>query len=112
MSLTIQVGQTATLVFTPRKVGIDPTAVTGIAWTQQGSPAAVKFTHPDQVEGIAPGTGSFTVTVNCGPSDKMPYQFDITCVAPGPAPVPIDVPVVLDNVVTPPPPEEGTRRVV
>jgi hypothetical protein len=95
MALTIEVGQMGTLSFQPAMVGIDPATVTGVAWSQQGSPAAVKFTHPDQVEGIAPGTGSFTVTVNCGPSDKMPYQFEIACIANAPPAIPKVVPVMI-----------------
>jgi hypothetical protein len=102
--ISIQVGQTARMVFQPSMVGIDPATVTEVVWTQQGSPASVKFTHPDQVEGIAPGVGSFTATVNCGPANKMPYKFDIECIPAGPPPIPLIVPVTLTEIVTPGPP--------
>lgn len=110
-ALTIQVAQTADLTFTPRSVGIDPARITKTRWAPVGADQTkIKWTTPNHLEGIAAGERSFKVSVTCGsvppgdPEETLTYgPFPVTCVAAGPAPVPIEVPVILDNIVTPPP---------
>ena len=103
MALTLQVGQTGTLVFMAREAGFDPTKVTNKRWSTTGDQTKVKLTAPDQVEGIAPGSASFKCMVAVEGSPNVPYYFDITCVAPPPTTPPIAVPVTIDQIVTPPP---------
>jgi hypothetical protein len=109
MALTIQVGQTGTLVFTPHTVGIDPARITKTTW-KAGKGTAVDFVLPDQVTGVAPGVETeFHCEVTLAPieegatADKQTWLFDITCIEPGPTPIPPVVPVVIDNLITPPP---------
>jgi hypothetical protein len=109
MALTLQVGQTGTLLFTPQTVGIDPARITKEKWKVLSGPVAVAFTLPNQIEGMAPGTNSFIVTVTLSPLEtgapieEPSWPFDITCVAPGLTPPPPVVPVLIDNLITPPP---------
>lgn len=110
MALTIQVAQTADLTFTPRAVGVDPARITKTRWAPVGADQTkVKWTSPNHVEGMAPGVRDFKVAVTCAalvlgdPEETLTYgPFAVTCVTAGPAPAPIEVPVVLDNIVTPP----------
>jgi hypothetical protein len=108
MSLSIQVGQTGTLVFTPYTVGVDPARITKTTW-KAGKGTAVDFVLPDQVTGVAPGIETeFHCEITLSPppggtAEKLTWLFDITCVAPGPIPPPPVVPVVIDSVITPAP---------
>jgi hypothetical protein len=92
---TITQGMKGTLQFLPTQAGLDPATITDIKWSQQGPPTNVKFTQPDQVEGVQPGTGSFTCTVTCGPSERMTYKFQVECVPSGPPPPPVNVPIMI-----------------
>lgn len=100
---TVPQGLSGKLEFQPTMAGLDAAAITDVKWSQQGAPNHVKFTQPDQVSGVAPGTGDFTCTVACGANDKMTYHFQVECVAMGPPPMPRNVPVTV-FVAGPPPP--------
>jgi hypothetical protein len=103
MALSIQVGQTGTLVFLPLEAGIDPEAVVSVDWVSQASQQIIRFTEPDQIEGRGPGVGAFKCTPTLTGQEKVTYLFDIECVPAGGAPPPKKVPVAIDNIVTPSP---------
>lgn len=95
MALTIPQGKTGTLTFDANMAGLDPTQVNQVQWSQQGAPSAVKFTPPDQVQGVALGTGTLRCVVHVGASDKMTYEFPVECVSNQPDPPPRIVPVTI-----------------
>ena len=85
MPMPLQVGQKGTLKFEAAMAGFDPEQITDIKWSQQGSPQAVKFTQPDQVEGVAVGSGSFKCSVTQKPEaggqpQHSTYNFTVECV--------------------------------
>jgi hypothetical protein len=96
MPVTVQVGQIGTLTFAPDRVGLDPATVQSTSWQPQGSQQHVKFTPPDKVEGLSPGTGSYKVTATMTtPGEKLTWPFDVECIPAGPVlPEPV-VPVVV-----------------
>jgi hypothetical protein len=96
MPVTIAQGATGQLTFAPDRVGIDPALVASVSWQPQGSQQHVKFTPPDQVQGLSPGVGSYKVTATMStPGEKLTWPFDVECVPPGGVPPEPVVPVVI-----------------
>jgi hypothetical protein len=96
MALTIQQGRTGTLTFTPGTVGLDPAQVASVAWAPLGGQQYVRFTPPDQVEGVAVGVASGKVTATLStPGEKVSWTFDVECVPVGGVPPEKVVPVVI-----------------
>lgn len=105
---SIVVGQIGTLVFQPAMAGLDAALIAGVSWQPQGSQQAVKFRAPNQVEGLAAGSGQYRCTVTLTtPGEKVTYAFAVDCYVPGPPVMPPMVPVTIEPVplaVPPPPP--------
>lgn len=95
MALTIPQGKTGTLYFDANMAGMDPAEVNQVQWSQQGPPTSVRLIQPDQVQGVALGTGTLKCTVHVGASDKMTYGFDVECISNEPPPPPRTVPVTI-----------------
>jgi hypothetical protein len=103
MPVFLQVGQVGTLRFLPSQAGLDPALVASASWQPQGSQQHVRFTPPDQVEGISAGTADYKVTVTMTtPGEKVTYAFTATCNPAGPPAPPKMDPVAIDITVTPP----------
>jgi hypothetical protein len=103
MALTIQQGQTGTLQFAPDRIGLDPAEVESVAWAAQGTQAHVRFTPPDQVEGLTLGVARYKVTATLtGPGERISYTFDVECIPAGGLPPEKVVPVVIFIPVAPP----------
>jgi hypothetical protein len=97
MPVMIQVGQTGTLRFLPSQAGLDEALVSGVAWQLQGTPASLRFTPPDHVEGLAAGTANMRCAVTMvGGTDRQTYRFEVETVPAGPPQPPKMVPVALD----------------
>jgi hypothetical protein len=103
MPPTITQGMKGRLEFQPAQAGLDPATITDIKWTPQGPQTHVKFTQPDQVEGISPGTGQFTCAVTCGPGESMTWKFAVECLPLTPPGPPATVPVVVFTLAPTPP---------
>lgn len=101
MPAYIAVGQTGTLRFLATQVGLPEAQIQGVTWQPQGAQQAVRFTPPDQVEGLAVGTSSYKASVTMTtPGEKYSFPFDVTCTAPaGPL---VMTPVAIDITMTPP----------
>jgi hypothetical protein len=94
--ITIEQGRTGTLTFAPDRVGLEPAQIASVAWAAQGTQEHVRFTPPDQVEGITPGVGSFKVTATLStPGERVSYPFDVECIPAGGLPSEKVVPVVI-----------------
>ena len=103
MPAFITVGATGTLRFLPSQAGLDPALIASVSWQPQGGQQHVKFSPPDQVEGISPGTGQGKCTVSMTtPGDKMTYDFTVQCNPAGPPAPPRMEPVAIDVAMTPP----------
>lgn len=102
MPAYIAVGQKGTLRFIAEQAGLPQSEITGVTWQPQGSQQAVKFSPPDQVEGMAAGTSAYKASVTMKtPGEKYSFPFDVTCTAPVGA-SPIMTPVAID--IAPPTP--------
>jgi hypothetical protein len=96
MPLTIEQGRTGTLTFAPDRVGLTPAEVESVAWAAQGSQLHVRFTPPDQVEGVTLGVGSYKVTATLSmPGERVSWDFDVECIPAGGLPPEKVVPVVI-----------------
>ena len=101
MPAYIAVGQKGTFRFIASQVGLNEADITGVTWQPQGAQQAVKFTPPDQVEGMAPGTSSYKASVTMkAAGEKYSFPFDVNCTAP--AGTLVMTPVAIDIAVTPP----------
>lgn len=101
--VTIQVGQQGTLRFLPSQAGLDPAQIASVAWQPQGPQNQIKFTPPDQVEGLAAGTTSYKATVTMKTAgEKYSFPFDAQCTPAGPPAPPVMVPVAIDIAVPAP----------
>ena len=106
MPAFITVGQKGTLRFLASQAGLDQDNVASVSWQPQGGQQHVKFSPPDQVEGLSPGTGEgrCTVSMTAPPGEKMTYPFTVQCNPAGPPAPPRMEPVAIDIAapVTPP----------
>jgi hypothetical protein len=103
MPLTIPQGQTGTLTFAPDRVGLELGQIASVVWAAQGSQEHVRFTPPDQVEGITPGVASYKVTATLStPGEKVSWLFDVECVPADGLPPEKVLPVVIFIPLVPP----------
>jgi hypothetical protein len=100
MPVFIAVGQTGTLRFIADMAGLDPAVIQSQQWQLQGTPASLKFTAPDKVEGLAEGTANMRVQVTSqipgSPQERQTYRFEVQTVPAGPPTPPKMVPVAID----------------
>lgn len=103
MPAYIAVGQKGTLRFIAEQAGLPQSEITSVSWQPQGSQQAVKFSPPDQVEGVAVGTSPYKASVTMkAAGEKYSFPFDVTCTAPA-GTAPIMTPVAIDLAVPTPP---------
>jgi hypothetical protein len=95
LALTIPQGKTGTLSFDANMAGINPADVNQVQWSQPGAPTYVKLIAPDQVQGVAVGSGTIKCVVHSGTSDKQTYEFPVECVSGTPDPPPRTVPITI-----------------
>jgi hypothetical protein len=87
---TVVPGESRTLVVVPTVAGIDPARVTATTWTPKGTNAAISWTPPSTIAGVAVGLREFSVTltlaaIDGGAIQNVTYLFEIACVG-GPRP--------------------------